>query len=179
MNISWKDYQKPTRIAQKDKSTPPDPTNVVPDNRRDPPLGEGYSTNIGGMCTLKHEISSPKFYELLINKELRRDTTLDLKNFYNHIKMYLSAVTSIREDLPPGEQSNKRHSELAEFFIRDRDHPSSSCNVHIYTSLGHSLLVAMTNDTCVKYSMAPQSYKVVITHAREISLCNNIYLIIH
>ena len=40
--------------AQKDASTPPDPTTVVPNNRRDPPLEGGNSTKIGGMCTLKH-----------------------------------------------------------------------------------------------------------------------------
>ena len=54
--------------AQKDASTPPDPTTVVPTNRRDPPLEGGHSTKISGMWTLKHEISSQKFYELLIKK---------------------------------------------------------------------------------------------------------------
>ena len=39
----------------------------------------------------------------------------------------------------------------------------------MYTSLGHSPLVAMTNDTCVKSCMEPQSYKVVNTHAHDIS----------
>ena len=39
----------------------------------------------------------------------------------------------------------------------------------MYTSLGHSLLLAMNNDTCVKSSMAPQAYKFVSTHAHEIS----------
>ena len=51
---------------QKDKSTPPDSTTVVPANRRFPPLEGGNFTKIGGMWTLKHEIISPKFYELLI-----------------------------------------------------------------------------------------------------------------
>ena len=73
--------------TQKDTSTPPEPTNVVPVNRRYTPLEGGHSTKIGGMWTLKHEISSPKFYELLIKTELKGDTALDLKNFYNHIKM--------------------------------------------------------------------------------------------
>ena len=82
--------------TQKDISTPTDPTTVVPDNRRDPQLGGGHSTKIGDMCTLKHEISSPKFYELLIKTELKVDTSLDLKNFYNHINMCLNAVTRIR-----------------------------------------------------------------------------------
>ena len=90
--------------AQKDALNTPDPTNVVPDNRRDPPLGEGYSTKIGGMWTLKHEISSPKFYEILIKTELKRDTALDIKNSYNQIKMYLNAVTRLRKDLLPVNQ---------------------------------------------------------------------------
>ena len=53
--------------AQKDKLTPPEPTTVVPTKRRSPPLYGGNSNKIGGICNLKHEISSPKFYEILIN----------------------------------------------------------------------------------------------------------------
>ena len=86
-------------LSQKYTSTPPDPTTVVPTNRRDPPLERGYSTKIGGMWTLKHEISSPKFYEILIKTELKGDTTIDLENFYNHIKMCLNEVTRLREIL--------------------------------------------------------------------------------
>ena len=52
--------------SQKDTSTPPDPTIMVQTNRRAPPLEGGYYTNIGGMWTLKHEIISPKFDEILI-----------------------------------------------------------------------------------------------------------------
>ena len=52
--------------AQKDTATPPDPTTTVQTNRRAPPLEGEISENIGGMWTLKHEISSPRFYELLI-----------------------------------------------------------------------------------------------------------------
>ena len=52
--------------AHKDTLTPQDPTTVVPANRRDPPLDGGHSIKISGMWTLKYEISSPKFYELLI-----------------------------------------------------------------------------------------------------------------
>ena len=69
------------------------PTTVVPYNSKAPPLEGGNSTKIGGVWTLKHKISSPKFYELLIKTELKGDTDLDLKNFYNHIKMCLNAVT--------------------------------------------------------------------------------------
>ena len=68
--------------TQKDTSTPPEPTTVVPDNRRSPPLEEGNYIKVGGMWTLKHEISSPKFYEILIKTELRGDTDLNLKKFY-------------------------------------------------------------------------------------------------
>ena len=121
------------------------------------------------MWTLKHEISSPRFYELLINTELKRDTALDLKNFYNHIKMSLNAVNRLIVDPLPDYQSIERNSEFKECFIPDLNHTSSSWNLQLYTSLGHSLLVAITNDTCVKSSMAPQAYKVVSTHAHEIS----------
>ena len=48
--------------AQKDTSTPPDPTTTVQTNRRAPPLKGEISNKIGGMWTLKHEISPPKFY---------------------------------------------------------------------------------------------------------------------
>ena len=87
--------------AQKDTSTSPDPTTTVQTNRRDPPLKGGISKNIGGMWTLNHEISSPRFYELLIKTELKGYTDLDLKNFYNHIKMSLNAVTRIKVELLP------------------------------------------------------------------------------
>ena len=48
------------------------------------------------MWDLKHEISSPKFYEIIIKIELKGDTSLDLNNFYNHLKMYLNAVDRLR-----------------------------------------------------------------------------------
>ena len=88
--------------TQKDTSTSPDPTTMVPDNRGDPPLEGGHSTKICGMWTLKHEISSPKFYQLFIKTELKVDTALDIKNLYNHIKLCLNAVTRIREYLRTG-----------------------------------------------------------------------------
>ena len=52
--------------AQKDASTTPDPTTMVPANRRDPPLDGGNYTKCFGMWNLKHETITPKFYELLI-----------------------------------------------------------------------------------------------------------------
>ena len=57
--------------VQRDKSTPTDPTTLVLANRKDPPLEGGNSTKIGGMWTLKHDIGSPKFYEILIKKEIK------------------------------------------------------------------------------------------------------------
>ena len=91
-----------------DTSTPPDPTTVVPANMKDPPLEGVHSTKIGSMWTLKNEISSPKFYEILIKTELKEDTDLDIKNFYNHINMCINAVTRLREDLIPGYHSIKK-----------------------------------------------------------------------
>ena len=64
------------------------------------------------MWTLKHEIISPKFYELLIKTELKGYTSMDIKNFLNHINMCLNAVTRLREDLLPDYQFIKRHSEF-------------------------------------------------------------------
>ena len=81
------------------------------------------------MWTLKHEISPPKLYEILIKKELKGDTAIYLKNFFNHIKMCLNAVTRLREDLLHYYKSIKRHSEFAEYFISDRDNPSYPWNV--------------------------------------------------
>ena len=72
-----------------------DPNTVVLDNKKASSLEGGHSKKIGGMWTLKHEISSPKFYEFLIKIYLKGDTALDLKNFYNHINMCLN-IQSIR-----------------------------------------------------------------------------------
>ena len=41
------------------------------------------------------------------------------------------------------------------------------------------MLTEMTNGTCVKYSMEPQAYKVVITHAHEIPVWKNIPRLFH
>ena len=152
---------------------------MVPDNKRDPPLEGVHYTKIGGMCILKHDISSPKFFELFIKTQLKGDTALDIKNFYNYIKMCINAVTRLREDLLPGYQSIKRRTQFEEYFIPDRDHPSYSWNVQIYNSLGQQLLATMTNETCVKFSMATKAYKVVSTHAHDISGWNIISTIIH
>ena len=81
---------------QKDTSTPPNPATVVTTKKGYPPLGGGNSTKICDMWTLKQEISSPEFYELLVKTELKGDTALDLKNFFNHVKLYLNAATRLR-----------------------------------------------------------------------------------
>ena len=80
---------------------------MVPNNKRAPPLDGGYSTKSFGMWNLKQEIRSPKFYELLVNTELKGDTALDLNNFFNHIYMCLNAVTRLSNDLIPDYQSIK------------------------------------------------------------------------
>ena len=98
--------------SQKDTSTPPDPTTTVQTNRKAPPLEGGISENIGGMWTLKHDIRSPRFYELLTKIKLKGDTALDIKNFYNHIKMSLNAVTRLKVDLLPDYLSINRNSEF-------------------------------------------------------------------
>ena len=61
------------------------------------------------MWTLKHEIISQILYDLLIKKEFKNDTHLDLNNLYSHIKMSLNEVIKIQEDLIPYWQSIKRH----------------------------------------------------------------------
>ena len=62
-----------------------DTTTALPANKKYPSLEGGHYTNIGGMWTLKNEIISPKFYELLIKTKTKSDTDLNLKRFYNHI----------------------------------------------------------------------------------------------
>ena len=57
--------------------------------------GENF-TKIGGMWILKHDINSTKFYELLIKTDIKVNTTMDLNNFYKHIKVCLIEMTIIR-----------------------------------------------------------------------------------
>ena len=82
------------------------------DNRKAPPLDGVKSTKIGGIRTLKHDISSPIFYNLLIKTELKGDTVTELKNLYNHIKMSLNAVARLVVDLLPDYQSIDRNSKF-------------------------------------------------------------------
>ena len=57
--------------THKDTLTSPEPTTVVSDNMMYPPLDGVHSTKTSGMWTLKHKISSPKFYELILKIELK------------------------------------------------------------------------------------------------------------
>ena len=81
---------------KKDSPKAQDPSTVVPANKKAPQLECGHSKDIFGMWTLKHEISSPKFYELLIKTETKGDTALELMNFYNKINMCLNAVNRLQ-----------------------------------------------------------------------------------
>ena len=131
------------------------------------------------MWTLKHDTSSPKFYELLTNTELKGETALDLKNFYNHINMCITEENRPREYLLPANQYIKRHSEYEEYFAPYFDHPSYCWDAQTYNSLVHSLLVELTNNTYVKYSMEHQAYIVVNYHDHEISVWKILSRIIH
>ena len=64
-----------------DSTKAQDPNTAFPTNKKVPPLEGGHSTQIGGMWTFKHEIISPKFYDLLINTKLKGKNDLDLNNF--------------------------------------------------------------------------------------------------
>ena len=68
--------------SQKDPPNPQDPTTVVTDNRRAPPLDGGHSTKIGIMWNIKREIILPKFYELLIKTELKGSTAPENETNY-------------------------------------------------------------------------------------------------
>ena len=86
---------------KKDSPKAKDPTTEVPAKNKAPQLEDGHPTKICGTCNIKHEIRSPKFYELLIKTELAGETALYLKNLYKHIKMCLNAVTRLQEDPLP------------------------------------------------------------------------------
>ena len=72
------------------------PTTMVPANKKALHLEDVHSMKIGVMCNLKHEISSPKLYELLIKIKLKGDTYMDLNNLYNQINMCLNSVTRLQ-----------------------------------------------------------------------------------
>ena len=79
--------------------------------------------------------------------------------------MCLNAVTRLQDDLLPVYKYIKHHPGFHKNLVTDRSHSSYYWNDKTHTSLGHSLLVDLENDTCIKYSMSPQAYKVVTTHS--------------
>ena len=91
-------------------------------------------------------------------------TAMDLKNFYKHINMCLNKVNILQEDLLPSYKSIKVYSDFEEYLVLDNDRPSWYWNAHNYTYLVYSLFLEFTNDTCVKYLLAPQSHKVFNTN---------------
>ena len=63
------DQNKNSNYSPENKDSPKGQysTYVVPDNKKSPLLESVNSTKIGVIWTLKHEIISPKLYEILIN----------------------------------------------------------------------------------------------------------------
>ena len=80
MIISMMDKIKILKTSPDKKDPPKDQyyTTLVPANKRDLPLEGVNSTKVGDVWTLKHEIRSPKFYEILIKTEIKGDTSLEL-----------------------------------------------------------------------------------------------------
>ena len=97
---------------KKDSLEAQDVETIFLDNKKSPPLEDGHYMKIGGMRNLKHEITSPKFYELLIKTELKIYTALELNNFNDHIKICLNAANIIIEDLLTDYHPTKRHSKF-------------------------------------------------------------------
>ena len=95
------DQIKNSKSSPDKKDSPKDqnPTTVVPDNKKATPLEGGCFTKIGGMWTLKHDIISPKFYEIFIKTWIKGDTDIYLKYFYKYINTCINAVTRLQEDL--------------------------------------------------------------------------------
>ena len=142
------------------------PTTVFPTNNKAPPLEGICSTKIGGMQTLKHEIRSSKFYELFINIVIKGETAMELKNFYNEIRMCFNDLNRTQEYLVTDNQSTKIHPQFQEYFVPYISQPYYDWNTHTYNSLVHSLLMALKIYTYLKFSFSPQSYKVVTTHTK-------------
>ena len=72
------------------------PNTAVPANKKAPPAEGVHYTKNGGMWNLKHKIISPKFYETLINAELKLYIALETKNSYNITRVCLNAVNRLR-----------------------------------------------------------------------------------
>ena len=91
------------------------------------------------MWTLKHDISSPRLYELLIKIELKGDNALNLNNFYNHVKMSLNTVTKLREHLLTDFLSIKQNNAFKEYIVPESNHIAFKWNRQVYHSIGEIL----------------------------------------
>ena len=108
------DQIKISKSSPENKASPKDQDNntVVQANKKTTQLECGRYTKMCGMWTLKHEISSPEFYELLTKTELKGITALELNNFYNHINICLNVLNKLQEYIIPAYQSIKGHYEF-------------------------------------------------------------------
>ena len=66
-NMMYQNQNSNHPLANMDSPQDQGHTTVVPANKKALPLEGGNSTKNGYLWTLKHDISLPKFYELLIN----------------------------------------------------------------------------------------------------------------
>ena len=66
------------------------------DNKKPPPIEGGHSHQNGGMWTLKHDTFSPNLYKILLKTEMKGENDIDLKNFYNHVRMCINTVKKLR-----------------------------------------------------------------------------------
>ena len=149
-------FYKPSPNKVK-KNNPQYYTTVVHTNKKVSPLKGGKSHKIGGIWTIKHEIISPKLYEILINKYLKRDTSLDLKNFYNHIKMCLNAVKNVESIL----SLLTRKSKVTPLFMKNIYQTFLTLTTlrmirRTLPWVAHFWRV-LTNDICIKSSISSQS----------------------
>ena len=78
------DNTSPNKAEEKN---PQDSTTMVCANRNAAQLEGGHYKKIGGMWTLKHEISYLKFYEIITKNEMKGDNDIYIKIFKNQIKM--------------------------------------------------------------------------------------------
>ena len=65
-------------------------------NKKAPQVEGGNYTKNCVMWDIKHEISSPKSFEILIKTELKVDTDLEPRNLYNHVKMCLNVLKRLQ-----------------------------------------------------------------------------------
>ena len=83
--------------------------------------------------------------------------------------MYLNAVIKLREYILTSYQGIKQHTILCEHFDPDHSHTPYNWNNHTFASHGHSLLLALKNDTWIRSYMSPQAYKVTTILDNEVS----------